>query len=92
MPLERFIDFAVDFKEFLVYGKKVDFFFGDGGADVAGDVEVVSVLFDFFHRYAAGITFFFCPVHVGVEDFVDVFFGQFILLFPFFEVVGGVDE
>ncbi len=48
---------------------EVDNWLGLGGADVAGDVEVVVVLNDLIHAHAAGVAFFFRAVDVGVNDF-----------------------
>src|SRR5688572_6597446 len=68
------------------------------GANIAGDVEIVSFLGDLLHRDTLGVTVFFAAVLVSRDDFLDVVrfsslpVPQTILAFAFFKVLGGVDE
>ena len=85
-------DFFLKSDQFGVGCVQVNFLFGDGGADVTGDVQVVIILFDFRHFHAAGITRLFFAVAVSFDDFVEVFVEKNVLAFAFFKMFGGVDE
>ena len=55
-----------DFDQFVMRCREGDLGFCYGGADVAGNVQVEVVLFDFGHFYAAGIALYRC---FGDPDF-----------------------
>ena len=48
--------------------------------------------FDPLHWDSLRVTFLFLSVLVSVDDLGDVLFRQLVLPFPFFEMLGGVDE
>lgn len=71
---------------------QINLLFLHGGADIAGDVEVVTFLGDAIHRDALGVARLFAALLVGGDDLVDVVLGEHVLALALFEVLGGVDE
>ena len=53
------LDFILDFYQLGMSRRQVDLRLPLGGADVAGDVQVVAFLGDSLHRDALGITLLF---------------------------------
>lgn len=70
-------DVGFDFDQFVVSGGEVDDRFRFGGADVAGDVEIV-ILFvgDLGHLDAGRKAFFFAAVLVRRDDLFQVIVSQ----------------
>ena len=71
---------------------QIDFFLNRGIADIAGNIQIVAVIFNFLHRYTAGVALFFFSVLVAVHDFIDMFACQAVLALAFFKIIGGVDK
>lgn len=49
MPVCGFNNLRFNIHQFRMSCGKVDLFFGDGGADVTGDIQIVAVGFYLFH-------------------------------------------
>ena len=63
-----------------------------GGADVAGNVEVEFVFLDLGHVHATGVAGLLLAEFIGLNDLGDVFFGQLVLAFAFYKVLGRINE
>ena len=60
--------------------------------DVAGDIEVVVVLYDFTDADPTAVPVFGVAGAIGLNDFIDVFLRQGILLLVFIVMLCGIDE
>ena len=65
-------------------------FFRLHSADIAGDIQVIAVRFDLFHRYAPSIPFFFLAELIGIDDLVDTLWPQTVLTLALLEKFGAL--
>ncbi|MPM39426.1 hypothetical protein SDC9_86059 [bioreactor metagenome] len=92
MFLDSIKPYIFQIDQFVMYGGKVDFLFGNRSTDVSGDIQIVFIGFYFIQRHPAGIAIFLFAVLIGGNNFFDMFRQQNILALPFFKVLAGVDE
>lgn len=94
MFLGRFLDLGtlLNCNQIGIHQFQIDLFLCHAGADVAGDVQVVSLGRDSFHRHTHGIAFFLAAILVCINDLGDVLGQQAVLTFAFFKVFAGVDK
>ena len=92
MPVRRILNFLFDLDQILVGFRQIDLCFLHSGADVARDVQVVSLLGDSLHRDALGIPVLFLAKLVGLNNLCDVLVPQAVLAFALLKVLGGIDE
>jgi len=72
--------------------RQIDFLLSDGGADVAGDVEVEVIFSNLHHLDAARVAWLFLSIAVGVDDLGNVLAAELVLALSFLKVLCGVDE
>src|SRR5690606_897661 len=71
---------------------QINFFLFLKGIDVARDVEVVVVLFDFIEAGDVGVFFHVVAGEVGFHNFADIVVAEQVLVFSGFKVAAGVDK
>lgn len=79
-------------REFLLIGREVNLRLFLRQRDVAGDIEVVVVLYDFTDADAAAIPVFLFAETVGIHYFADMLLRQGILLLILVVVFCGIDK
>lgn len=67
---------------------EINFWLGHCCTNVAGNVQVVVILYDFIHLNAASVSFnrFFGSLLVGINDLANVVFIELMLAFSFVEM------
>jgi len=92
VPVAGCLDVPFDRDQIGMDLSQRDFVFRHGGADVAGDVQVVAFLGDTRHRDALGVARLFPAELVGLDDLGDMRRGQAVLALAFLEMLGGINE
>lgn len=78
--------------EFLLIGREVNLRLFLRQGDVAGDIEVVVVLYDFTDADSAAIPVFLFAETVGIHNLADMLLRQGVLLLILVVVFRGIDE
>jgi len=73
MPLGSLGDLVFQCGQLLMDGLQINFLFRCCCTDIPADIEVVVIVRNLGHGYAAGITLFFPAKLVGLNDLVDIF-------------------
>ena len=86
------LDLLFQRNQFGIDRTHIYFFFPNGRADIARDIQVEIMARDLFHGNAAGVTRLLLAKLIGGDDLLNMLIQETILALAFLEVLGRVDE